>query len=166
MDMNHRFIERHALVQATAIGALAAVVGDGLYVSMKNYRRCTIILDVTNPGAGITAGVVTLKQAKTVAGGSEKALAFSLMHANLDCAAGQAPASFVETAVAANTFSTDATVSKRLRYVLEVDAEDLDIANDFDCVRMDVANMVAAVGQVGYVLWGGRYGASADATID
>jgi len=166
MDINHRLIERVTLVQAAAIAALTGTAGDAAYVSLKNYRRMTVVIDVTNAGSGVTGGIVTLKQAKTVAGGSEKALGFTVMHANVDIAAGQAPSALVETAVASNAFTTDATVSKRLRYVIEIDSEDLDIANDFDCVRVDVASMAGANGNVSYMLWGGRYGASADPMID
>lgn len=161
LSLNGRLDEQACLIQATAIAALTSTAGDALYVSLKNYRRATIILDVTN-ATTVTGGAVTLKQATAVAGTSEKALAFTRMLANIDVGAAQA---MTETAVVSNTFTTDTTNSKRLRYVLEVDAEQLDVANAFDCLRVDVASMASATGTISYILWGARY-SGADPTVN
>lgn len=153
INLNGRLDEQVYSVQATAIGALATTVGDAAYVSLKNYRKVRVTIDVTN-ATTVTGGTVTLKQATAVAGTNEKALAFTRMLANIDVAAGQA---MTETAVTNNTFTTDTTNSKRLRYVIDVDADDLDVANGFDCFRVDVAGMASATGQVSYDLYGARY---------
>lgn len=153
IQLNGRLDEQAFLVQATGQAALTGAPGDAAYVSMKNYRRATVIIDVTN-ATTVTGTAITLKQATAVAGTNEKPLAFSRMLSNIDVGAGQAMA---ETAVASNTFTTDATNSKRLRYVIEVDADDLDIANGFDCFRVDGNGAVASTGQVSYILWGARY---------
>ena len=141
-----------SLLQATAIGALTSTVGDGSYVSLKGYARCAIILDVTD-ATTVTGGTITLKQATAVAGTGEKALAFTRMLANTDVAAAQ---TMVETAVSSNTFTTDTTNSKRLRYVMDVQASDLDLANSFDCIRLDSTGMANANGSVTYILYGAR----------
>lgn len=156
ITLNARLDEQVHLVAATSLVALASAGGDAAYVSMKGYQRLTIAIDVLN-ATTVTGGAVTLKQATAVAGTSEKALAFTRMLANIDVAAGAAPSNFTETAVVSNTFTTDTTNSKRLRYVLEVDAGDLDMNNGFDCVRVDVASMASAIGLVSYILWGARY---------
>lgn len=153
INTNARLDEQAYFVQASAIGALTTTVGDTTYVSMKNYARVSIVIDVTNATA-VTGGTVTLKQATSVAGTNEKPLAFTRMLANTDVGAGQA---LTETAVTSNTFTTDTTNSKRLRYVIDVPAEDLDIANGFDCLRADVTGMASATGQVSYTLYGARY---------
>lgn len=150
---NARLDEQVTLVQATSAVALTSTAGDGVYVSMKNYARCSIILDVTN-ATTVTGGTITLKQATAVAGTGEKALAFTRMLSNIDYAAATTMA---ETAVSSNTFTTDTTNSKRLRYVMDVKAEDLDLANGFDCVRLDSTGMANAVGSVTYVLYGARF---------
>ena len=141
------------VVQACPPAALTSTAGDGDYVSLKNYSRCTIIISVDN-GNTVTGGAVTLLQATTVAGGSEKALAFSKMYADINTAVGD---TLVETAVVSNTFTTDTTNASNLLYVIEVQASDLDIDNGFDCLRIDVASMANAVGAVIYVLHGTRY---------
>ena len=153
ISLNGRLDEQAYLVQATAIAALTSTAGDAAYVSMKNYRRCTIILDVTN-ATTVTGGDITLVQAQAVAGTNAKALAFTRMLANTDVGAGQ---TMTETTVSNNTFTTNSTNSKRLRYIMEVDSGQLDVANGFDCIRLDSANMASAEGSVSYILWGARF---------
>jgi hypothetical protein len=143
-------------VQATSIVALTGAGGDAAYVSLKNYRRVTVIVDILN-ATTVTGTAVTLKQASAVAGTGEKALAFTRMLANIDVGAGNAPSNYTETAVVANTFTTSAVNSKRLRYIIEVDSESLDTANSFDCFRVDADSAVASTGLVTYILWGARY---------
>lgn len=135
------------------IGALATTNGDCDYVSLKSFKRCTIVLAVDN-AATVTGGAITLKQATAVAGTSEKALAFTAMYANTDTGAGD---TLTETAVTNNTFTTDTTDNKNLLYVIEVDAADLDVANGFDCIRVDSLLMANAVGAVMYLLHDCRY---------
>ena len=135
------------------IGALATTNGDCDYVSLKGYERMTIVIAVDN-ATTVTGGAVTLKQATDVAGTSEKALGFSTMWANTDVAASD---TLTETAVTSDTFTTNTTDNKNLMYVIELDAADLDVANGFDCVRVDVLLMANAVGFVQYILHGSRY---------
>lgn len=151
-----RLIDNSKIVTGIAPVAMATTAGDADYVSLKNFESVSIILSVKN-GTTVTGCAVTLKQATAVAGTSEKALAFSKMWANIDAGASD---TLVETAVASNTFTTDTTNSKDLLYVMEVDASDLDVANGFDCVRLDGLLMANAVGSVTYVLNGPRYASS------
>jgi hypothetical protein len=69
-----------------------------------------------------------------------------------------------ETAVTSNTFSHAATTSKRTRYVVEVDADTLDIAGGFDCVRFVSTALVNATGVVNYILYGARFSTAAGIT--
>ena len=79
------------------------------------------------------------------------------MWANIDVGASD---TLVKTAVTNNTFTTTTVDNKNSMYVIEVLAEDLDIANGYDCVRVDVASMANAVGSVLYILDGARYGSA------
>lgn len=153
-----RLIDRAKVVTGIAPVAMATTAGDADYVSLKNFERLSILLSVKN-GTTVTGCAVLLKQATTVAGGSEKALAFTKMYANVDAGASD---TLVETAVTSNTFTTDTTNSKDLLYVIEVDAADLDVANGFDCVRLDGLLMANAVGAVTYVLHDARYAGALD----
>jgi hypothetical protein len=156
--MNPRLIDHVKTVMGCAPAALTSTAGDGDYVSLKNFAKLRITLAVLN-GATVTGGTITLKQAQAVAGTGEKALSFSKMFANVDCAAGD---TMTETAVTSDTFTTNATNSKQLLYVIEVDASSLDIANGFDCVRIDSTGMVNAVGSAVYDLYGSRYASPID----
>jgi hypothetical protein len=100
------------------------------YVSLKNYKRLTIIINTGAWAAGTAA--VTLKQATTVAGAGAKALAFVQQFNDV-----AVDGALVATAVAANTFNLD--TAQKL-WVIEVDAESLDVANGFDCVTVGIAS--------------------------
>lgn len=131
----------------------ATTGGDCDYVSLKGYAGCSIVIAVDN-ATTVTGGAVTLKQATAVAGTSEKALAFSTYLANTDVGASD---TLVETTATSNTFTTDTTDNKNQLYVIDVKAEDLDVANGFDCIRVDVASMANAIEGVFYILHGARY---------
>jgi hypothetical protein len=98
----------------------------------------------------ITGSAISLLQAKTVAGGSAKTLSFSRMLANIDTAASD---TMEETAVVSDTFTTDATDSKNLMYILEVDETNLDINNGFDCIRLVTGDATAATVTALYILY-------------
>lgn len=117
------------------------------YVSLKNVLRMTVIVLVDN-ATTVTGSAITLKQANAVAGTNEKALAFDKMFANIDTGAGD---TLTETAVVSDTFTTDATNDKNLMYVIDITPEMLDLANDFDCVRVGTGDATAAVLSVQYL---------------
>jgi hypothetical protein len=156
IHLNGRLDEQAVFIQAASDLLFTSTAGDTKYVSLKNFRRATIVIDVAN-GTATTGSTVTLKQATAVAGTGEKALAFTRMLSNIDLAASQ---TLAETAVSSNTFTTDTTSSKNLRYVIEVDAEQLDVANGFDCFRVDGTGYASTTPRgfsVSYILWGARY---------
>lgn len=159
-SMNAALPEQFKFVMGCAPATLASTAGDGDYVSMKNYRRLTIVIPILN-GSTVTGGAVTLIQATEVAGSTTKALAMTRMWANTDCAASD---TLVKTAVSSDTFTSGTTNAKQLMYIIEVLSEDLDTANGYDCVRVDVASMANAVGAVLYILDGSRYAGATPAT--
>ena len=126
------------------------------YVSLKGYRRCQIIISIAD-GTTVTGSTITLKQATAIAGTSEKALAFTRMLSNVDYGASKV---MVETAVTSNTFTTQTVNSKDSLYVIDVDADSLDVANGFDCLRVDGTGHAATASRgcvVLYNLYGARY---------
>ncbi|MDO9007227.1 MAG: hypothetical protein Q7U80_03300, partial [Thiobacillus sp.] len=127
--------------------------GDCDSVSLTGFTRRTIGSAV-DYAATVTGCAITLKQATAVAGTGEKALGFAKMYANLDTAASD---TLAETAVTSDTFTTLTTDNKNALYVIEVAASDLDVANGFDCVRVDALLMANAVGFVQYILHDGRH---------
>lgn len=151
--MKMRLVDTEKIVIGCAPAALTSTAGDGDYVSLKNFDRLTIVLSVQN-ATTVTGGTITLKQASDVSGTGEKELGFSKMWANTDAASGD---TLTETAVSSNTFVTNTTNSRQLLYVIEIWAEDLDVNNGFDCVRIDSTGMANAVGSVVYILGQSSY---------
>jgi hypothetical protein len=145
--------------QAKLVTGLAPIVPAGstpAYVTMKNYPKCTVVILVAN-GTTVTGSAIAMKQATAVAGSGVKALPFTNVRANLDCAASDA---LVDTAVVSNTFTTATTNSKNLMYEITVDQSALDMANNFDCIRADTGNATNATVSVLYILWPAEYGKS------
>ncbi len=126
------------------------------YVSFKAYSKCTILIQCNN-ATTVTGSAIALKQATDVSATGEKALAFTTMYANTDTGASD---TLVETAVTSNTFTTDDTNDKDLLYVIEVDETDLDLANSFDCIRLDTGDAANTVVSVVYIMWPAEYAKS------
>jgi len=127
------------------------------YVSLKGYDRCSIIIMGDN-AADVTGSAITLLQATAVAGTSEKALAMTTQKANSDTAASD---TLTATAVTSNTFTTTTTNNKNFLHVIDVKAADLDVANNFDCIRVGTANAVNTVISVLYALYPARHASPA-----
>jgi hypothetical protein len=138
----------------TGLGPVVPSSAAPRWVSLKNYQHLTILVTVQN-GTTVTGSAIGLSQATAVAGTGAKTLPFTRMWQNIDNAAGDA---YTETAVSSNTFTTDSTNSKTLKYIIEVDAQDLDVQNGFDCVRATVGNATAATVSVEYILGVGYTG--------
>lgn len=126
------------------------------YVSLKGYYRCAVVISVLN-GTTVTGSAITLKQASAVANTGEKALAFSTMKANTDCAASDA---LTDTTVTSNTFTTGTTNSKQLLYVIDVKDTDLDVANSFDCIRAGTGDAANTTLSVMYYLYPAKFAKS------
>jgi hypothetical protein len=129
--MAHLFIPNNHVVQGIASVDINSSGADGIYVNMKLYRQITILLNFGVIGA---ATAVTLKQATDVSGTDEKELAFTDMFAK----EGTTTDLHTETVVTGNTFNTGTTNNSM--YKIEVSANQLDINNDFGCVRVALSD--------------------------
>ncbi len=151
--MNPNMLLHETVKMVTGLAPITPSTSTPDRVSMKNFDKLTAVILVDN-ATTVTGSAITLKQSTTVAGGGETALAFTKMYQNIDTGASDL---LVETAVAANTFTTDTTAQKNLIYVIEVDASDLNVAGGFDVIGVGTANAVATVLSVLYFLWPNRY---------
>jgi len=160
MQLNANLSEQVKVVE----GLLSTVPSTSTpdYVSLKNYERCMILVQVRN-ATTVTGSAITLLQATAVAGTGEKALPFARALRNLDTAAGDVLSEF---AVTSNTFTTDSTNSKNLMYVIEVKAEDLDVNGGYDCIRAGTGNGTAATVSVTYFLFGAKFPTTTAAITD
>ncbi len=133
--------------------APVALTADGDFVSLKGYQKCTIVISIDN-ATSVTGTAVTVDQAQDVSATGVKALGFSYQWANADAAASD---TLVKTAVTSDTFTTSTTNNKNLLHVIEIDADDLDTNNNFDCIRVGCASAANSVGCVIYHLHCPRY---------
>jgi len=156
--MNREFLEGNQIVMGfppADVWASASQTSD--FVSLKNYDRC---LCVFMAGAG-TAGAdttVTLTQATAVAGTGEKALTFTKVKTKQG-ASMAAIGTFTEvTQTAASTYTSATSGEAETMWAIDVKREDLDIANDFDCLRLSVSDHTAyKAGTVFYILYDARH---------
>jgi hypothetical protein len=134
----------------------AAQAGD--WVSMKNYQRMAVVFFGRAGSAG-TDLTLTLEQATAVAGTGAKALNFTEVFKK-EGADLLAIGEFTKvTQAAGNTFTFANNEGLDQIYVIDMKAEDLDIANDFDCVRVSCnAGNAAKIVSALYMLWEPRYG--------
>jgi hypothetical protein len=127
-----------------------AQVGD--WMSLKNYAHVTIIL-IQGAWAGGTPAV-TLNQATDVTGATSKPLSFTSRWVKI----GLLPAStFGRLAVTNDSFTLPNTPNNIT--ILEVNGDDLDVDNGYDCLSVAVASpgAFADLLTVLYVLSGARY---------
>ena len=131
-------------------GAVTSVVGD--YVSLKDFHGCSIVIVVDNT-SGTDDGAVTLLQAKTANAGSAKALEFDEMWANLDCETADA---LTKTDVVSDTFDASG-VELCTMYVIEVNADQLDVDNAFCYINVNIATVTNGVGAIIYLMHTPRF---------
>lgn len=147
MQLRHGVNVVTALLPKDITGAAQA----GQWVSLKNYRACTVVLTQGAWAGGTPA--VTLRQAQGVAGTNPKALPFSKRYQQ----ATNAGTGYVESAVVNDTFNLPATPNQN--HIIEVDAATLDVDNGYDCIQVNIGtpgvfvDILSAV----YLLYGSRY---------
>jgi len=157
--MGTKFVERHQIVSAVPPVNLATGANDGDWVSLKGYGKITIVFF---KGVG-TAGddpTLTLEQASAVAGTGAKALVFETIHVKQDTvltATGTYTATKRTTPIATYTDATSA--EDQAIWVVDINAEELDVEGGFDCVRARVADIGvnAQLGCILYILGDPRY---------
>lgn len=149
--MNKLFVEGHQVVLLFKPVAMNAAANSGDYVSMKNYGRCTIIF-IKAVGTAGDDPTLSFKQATDVSGTGVKALACSRIdkkQAATDLTAvGTFTKSTSDSPASNDTFNTtngtwtNSDLAEQAAVVVaDFKAEDLDIANGFDCLTMNVADV-------------------------
>lgn len=165
--MNEHFIEKCNIVTGFLPVDMSSGANSGDWVSFKNYRRCAIVFH-KEPGAAGDDPILTLLQAKTVAAGSSKALNITRVDKKQAATDLTAVGTFTKSTSASpatnDTFSTNTWTNSDLAeqaavVVIDVKAEDLDIANDFDCIQLSIADpgSIGQLGAVQYILHDPKY---------
>lgn len=152
-----KFLERAAIVSAITPVDLATAANNGDWVSMKNYRKCLVVL---HKGIG-TAGqdpIFRLQQASDVSGTGAKDLQFTRIYSKVGTQTGIGTFT-VTTQTAATSYTAAASAAAEAIIAVEIDAAQLDADNGFDCIRLDIAD-VGAAAQIGgalYILFDPRF---------
>lgn len=145
---------------------MMTAANSGDWVSMKNHSHLTVILF---KGVG-TAGedpILKLQQATAVAGTAAKDLLFTTIYTKAGTLT--SIGTFTKVIQAAATSFVDATHAEVAAiYLIEVNAEDLDVAGGFDCVQASVADVgiAAQLGACLYILSEPRYAPPLSAIVD
>lgn len=138
------------IVEALAPAADAAGRNSDI-VSLKNYRKATIIIHITQGNAATVA--LTPMQATNVAGSGAKVINAVPIWSNLDTATDD---TLVKRTDAAN-YTTDAAVKNKI-VVFQIDASDLDADGGFDCIYFSTgASNAANITQGMFLLEEPRY---------
>ena len=165
MAATKRLIEMVNIVECFTPVDLQSGVNTGDWVSLKHY---TGVLCVVHAAVGTANDDVdiTLEQAQAVAGTGAKAL--NIVDAYDKLGATTIP-NGVWTRTADNddlgTYTNDASAENAYICAIDIQIDQLDLANDFDCVNLAVSNVGgnAQLGSALYIMYGPRIEGTPDA---
>ncbi len=156
--MAEKFVATHQVVEGWVPVDLQDGANSGDYVSLANYHNCAIIF-MSGVGTGGDDPTLTVQQATTVAGGSVKALNFTVIHTKEAATDLSGTGQYTRTTQsAANTYTTATSAELDCIWIVDFDSEELDVDGGFDCLRATVADVGsnAQLGGLYYVLYNPR----------
>jgi hypothetical protein len=147
-------MSRHILDKVDIVSGIVPInlgsARTGDTISMKNWGRCAIVF-FKAAGSASEDPTVTIEQAVSIAPSSAKALNYT----RVDVKQGTLTSvgTWTKTEVSATATYTNATLSEsEAVIVIDIKAEDLDVDNGFDCLRVTIAD-AGSVNQIGAVLY-------------
>lgn len=137
---------------------LATGANNGDWINMRDFHRCAIVV-MAAVGTAANDITLTLQQATDNASGGVKALNFTRVDVK-EAVDISGVGQFTEvTQSAGNTYTSGTNGESQLVYVLDFAHDDLDIENDFDHVRVNIAQAGAAkVGCAFAICYGPKFG--------
>lgn len=128
-------MERFDIISAFVPVNLAAANNTGDYISLKHASRvaCVLFKGVGTAGDDPTIGI---QQATTVAGAGAKPLAIARIWTKQDTLLSTVGTFTLVTQTAANTYTDATSAEDQAVWSVVVDADELDVDNNFDCLRM------------------------------
>lgn len=155
---NSKFTEFAQVVSAFVPISVDGGAQTGDVVSLENFHRCAVILFGAAGSSG-TDITLTILQGTDVAFGTNKALNFTRIDAKEGASLAAIGQFTTTTQTAANTYTTANNEQLQQIYIVDFGVEDLDIANDYDCIRMSINQAGAAKVMAGlYILYGPKFG--------
>lgn len=156
--LNNLLVEEVQIVAAIIPVDSQTGANTGDYVSLKKYERCSVVIFKAAGVAGDDP-VITVTQAQDVAGTGVKALNFTRVDAKVGAQTGVGTFTAV-TQAAGNTYTDLVSAEAQGLFVIEFKAEDLDVNNGFDCLKVAVPDTGAGGAQLLcglYILRGCKY---------
>ena len=154
-----RLLEQITIVEGFPTVDLQTGANNGDYVSLKQWRKCVVVF-TSGVGTASDDPTLTIQQAKDVSGGSVKALNFTTIYRKQAATDLSSTGQWTKTAqTAANTYTEVTAAEQSLIWAVEFDADELDVANGFDCLRATVADIGsnAQPGSLQYILGDPRH---------
>jgi len=155
-------IEQCQIVPAFGPVNMATSANNGDYVSLKNYKHVAVVFHSMIGTAGEDP-TLTIQQAQDVSGTGVKALNIVASKAWKKQAATNLLSTGTWSAasgdVSSNTLTNGTSAEEEALWVVEFDADELDVDNGFDCFRATVADVGtnAQLGACYYILTEPRY---------
>lgn len=154
-----RFLEKNNIVEGFLPVDLSGGANTGDWVSLKNYGHVSIVF-MSAIGTAGDDPTLTVLQATAVAGTGSKALNFTEIFTKQAATSLASTGTWTRvTQAAANTYTEATAAEQDLIWVVEIDADMLDVDNGFDCVSATVADVGnnAQLGYLYYILSEPRY---------
>lgn len=148
--MNQHILEKMQIVAGIIPVDMSTAANNGDYVSMKNFGRCAIVVFKAIGTAGDDP-TITVSQASDVSGTGVKALNFTRVDYKLGTQTGIGTFT-TATPAAGNTYVDAASAEAQMLAVIDIKAEDLDMENGFDCLRVSIAD-IGTNAQLGCALY-------------
>lgn len=169
MGLNNLFVEEAQIVMAIVPVDSQSGANTGDYVSLKNFERCTIVV-IKAAGVAGDDPVLTVTQAQDVSGTGVKALNITRVDSKIGVQTGIGVFT-TNTQAAAATYTDLVSAEAQGIMVVEFKAEDLDVNNGFDCLKIAIPDTGAGGAQLLtaiYILRGGKFNPalSSSAIID
>jgi len=145
-------LEKLQLVEGFPAVDLQTGANNGDYVCLENYNR-VVVLFVSGVGTNGDDPTLTIQQASDVSGTGAKALNFTTIYRKQAATNLTGTSQWTKTTqAAANTYTNTDAAEQSLMWAVEFKATDLDLDNNFDCIRATVAD-VGTNTQPGYLLY-------------
>ncbi len=155
-----RLVENSQIVSGFLPVDMSAAANDGDWFGLENFNHLAVVF-FKNAGTAGDDPTLTITQASDNAGTGEKALNFTDIWTKQDTVLTSVATFTHNTQTAANTYTDATSAEDAAIWVVEFDAQDLDVANGFTHVQGSVAD-VGTNAQVGALLYVGtepRYAA-------
>lgn len=139
---NHLFVEEMQIISGFPPVDMQTATNTGDWINMALYGRLAFIV-FKGVGTGGDDPVITLNQASDNAGTGSKGLNFTRIDKKVATllTAAAAGTFTTTTQAAAATYTATGDAAKQAIYVIDVLAESLDVANGFNHVQLNVADV-------------------------